>query len=454
MTTKASWWLTLSARSALASGVALAGATAISCSSSSTPGGAGGGGGASTGSEVTTGSASGGASSTSGGIGGGDPTLCVGVTCSGHGKCVVSGNAPACTCDNGYVATDPTTCALSDAPTIGGCQLFPSDNIFNTPIDAMPAHAKSAVYLKTIGDHKLHLDLGQSEDASQPDTYYGIPYNVVHGGALTWAPVHYYSADPELSWNPSAESDCVDASSGSKHTIVSPCLASAASQPVFPIPGTPLIEGSIDTDPSQPPGDHHLLLLDADTCLLSEFYHVYPHGGGGWDIFGSYIFNLGSNKLRPDGWTSADAAGFPILPLLLRADEASSGTIKHALRFTILSNRIREEYVWPARHQTPNSNASTDLPAMGQLFRLKASYMIPENYNVQARAILQALKTYGMYIADGGSNLYIQGEPSAAWADDTFSQVQSVATSQFEAVDLTPIHQRAGFDINSGAVPK
>jgi hypothetical protein len=149
----------------------------------------------------------------------------------------------------------------------------------------------------------------------------------------------------------------------------------------------------------------------------------------------------------------ADAAGFPILPLLLRASEASAGEIRHALRFTIQSSSIRNQYVWPARHLTSNGTMSASLPPMGQLFRLKASYQIPSNYNTQSRAILQALKTYGMYIADGGSNMYIQGDPSAAWQDNTFSQVQSVGSSQFEAVDLSPIMNRAGFDPNSAAVP-
>lgn len=447
MSINAPWWLALSARSALACSVALTGTVAISCGGGSGgPGGTGSGGSTSTGQTTT-------ATGTGGSGGGESPAVCEGVTCSGHGKCVASGSAPACNCDSGYLATDPLTCAQSEAPTLGGCQILPDNHIFNTPIDKLPADKQSAQFLDTIGVHKLHLDLGQSVDVSHPDEYYGIPYNVVHGGSMAWAAAHYFSTDPEDGAT-ADESDCADASSGDKHTIVSPCLASAAPKPVFPIPATPLVEGGIDNDPSQPNGDHHTLLLDADTCHLWELYHVYPHAGGGWDIWGSAVFDLGSNKLRPDGWSSSDAAGFPILPLLLRADEASSGVIKHALRFTILSSRIRESHIWPARHTTHNGTASIELPPMGQLFRLKASYEIPASFNTQSRAILQALKTYGMYLADGGSNMYIQGEPSAAWADDTFSQVQSVSNDVFEAVDLAPIHQRAGFDPDSAAVPK
>jgi hypothetical protein len=304
--------------------------------------------------------------------------------------------------------------------------------------------------MTTIGSHKIHLDLGTSVDPSADD-YYGIPYNVVHSKTLAWANAAYSTTDTaDLDWDPTEEADCA---SGSAHTIVSPCIASSAPMPQFPIPATPLVEGGIVSDPAQPYGDHHLLLLDADTCSLWELYHVYPGTKGGWDIFGSAYFDLSSNKLRPAGWTSADAAGFPILPLLLRADEASSGSIKHALRFTIDSGHIRQEYTWPARHLTSNGSMSMAQPPMGQAFRIKASYTIPANFNTQSRAILQALKTYGMYIADGGSALYIQGEPSASWQSDTFDQVQSVASDQFEAVDLTPITQRSGFDPNSAAVP-
>jgi hypothetical protein len=150
--------------------------------------------------------------------------------------------------------------------------------------------------------------------------------------------------------------------------------------------------------------------------VLWESYHSYPHAGGGWDILSAAAFDLGSNALRPAGWTSSDAAGFPMLPLLLRADEANTGEINHALRFTIQSSKIRADYVWPARHLTSNGGASLSKPAMGQLFRLKADYPIPDTAPVQAKAILTVLKRYGMYIADGGSDMYIRASraPSGA----------------------------------------
>jgi hypothetical protein len=334
-------------------------------------------------------------------------------------------------------------------PVIGGCQVFPADHIFNTPIDSLPAHPDSVAFMNTIGAHNFHLDLGATVDQTSPD-YYGIPYNVVQGSAVAWQPVRYYSADSSLNWDPTAESDCAN---GAAHTLVSPCVAASAPNPVFPIPAMPLVEGGIDTDPTQPYGDHHILLVDSDSCRLWELYHSYPDATTGWDIFGSASFDLGSNALRPTDWSSADAAGFPMMPLLLKADEADSGAIHHALRFTIQSSKIRTDYVWPARHLTTNGTGSLTLPPMGQLFRVKSSYTIPANFTTQARAILQAMKTYGMYIADGGSDMYVSGEPNAAWLDATISQLASVSNSWVEAVDLSPIMSRAGFDSNSAAVP-
>ena len=362
----------------------------------------------------------------------------------------------------------PTLCALASAllacassspsgipdagdagsPQIAGCPIFPADHLFNTRIDGLPPSGSSGAFMTTIGVHRLHLDLGTETDPQQSD-YYGIPYNVVHGASQTWASANFHSADSSLDWDPRAESDCAI---GSAHTFVSPCTAAAAPQPVFPIPASPLVEGGIDSDPSQPYGDHHILLLDADACQLWELYHSYPAPSGGWDIFGAASFDLRSNALRPDGWTSADAAGFSMPALLLRADEASSGTIAHALRMTIPSSQIRAAHVWPARHDTGQAT-SMSLPPMGQLFRLKSGFTIPDGFGTQSRAILRALQLYGVYLADGGSSMYLTGEPSAAWDDRTFTEVQSIDSSQFEAVDLAPIEQRAGFDASSARVP-
>jgi hypothetical protein len=326
-------------------------------------------------------------------------------------------------------------------PKVGACQILPSDHIFNSRIDALPVHPDSAAYLQTIssGTRNLHLDLGTSENMASAD-YYGIPYNAASGSAITWQPLFYGGGWPD-------ESDCAKAD----HSIASPCV-NTGSQALMPMPANPKVEGGIEPNPAIE-GDHHILSIDLDRCVLWEAYHSYPRTGGGWNVLSSAAFDLKSNALRPAGWTSADAAGFPVMPLLLRADEASAGEITHALRFTIQSSKIRTAYVWPARHLTSNGGSSSAKPAMGQLFRLRADYGIPANYTVQAQAILAAMKRYGMYIADGGSDMYVTGEPSALWQDATISQVQSVPHTAFEAVDLAPIMARTGFNANSAAVP-
>jgi hypothetical protein len=389
------------------------------------------------------------------GSGGGDdgpgvPAVCAGVTCSGHGTCADVGGVATCQCDGGFVRAEPTVCVAATGPSLGGCPLLPVEHVFNTPIDALPVHPDSDAYIATIGaTRRIHLDFGTQTDQQAAD-YYGIPVNIVDGRSFTWPTSKYASVDPALDWDPRPESDCA---TGAVHTMARPCTATGAPVPLLPIPAGTVVESGVNTSADQLPNeDHHILILDSASCILWETYHSYLTGGV-WNVFGSAAFDLTSTALRPDGWTSADAAGFPILPLLLRADEASSGEIRHALRFTIASSKIRIARVWPARHYTSNGTTSPSLPAMGQLFRLKASYVIPASYTTQARAILQAMKTYGLYIADGGSDMYVTGAPSAAWQSATFSQVQSVPASAFEAVDLGPIRSRPGFDPDSGAVP-
>ncbi len=334
--------------------------------------------------------------------------------------------------------------AAGNSPIIGDCPVFPANHIFNTQIGALPVDSHSADYIATIGSGRLHLDLGQTVDPTSSE-YFGIPYNAVHGQAFQWPTAKYLAVDTAAyDWHPAGESDCGNVS----HAVLSPCT----NDPVLPIPATPLVESGINTTPAQQPdGDNHMLIVDSDSCLLWEAYHSYKTNGT-WNIFGSAEWDLRSNKLRTADWTSADAAGFPILPLLLKASEASSGTIKHALRFTMTSSKIAPRYVWPARHSTKSTDSAAH-PPMGQLFRLKASFTIPGSANTQAKAILQAMKTYGMYVADGGSNWYVSGEPSADWQDDTFTTVQAVTGDQFEAVDITAITGKSGFDPNSGAVP-
>jgi hypothetical protein len=331
--------------------------------------------------------------------------------------------------------------SLAAPPSLGGCQIFPANHIFNTRIDSLPVHPQSAAFIQTInsGTRYLHMDLGQTEDMTSSE-YWGIPYNLVHASTYAWQPVSYSQGYPD-------ESDCA----GTGHSVASPCV-NTATQPLMPIPPSPLVEGGIVTDQSNY-GDHHMLMVDGDACMLWEAYHSYPDPTAGWDIYSSAAWDLHSNALRPAGWTSTDAAGFPVFPLLMKEDEASTGQFNHAMRFTIKSSKIRNSYTWPARHLTTNGDDSSSKPPMGQLFRLKASYVIPASFPVQAKAILTAMKQYGMYIADGGSDMYVQGDPNVNWSSDTISAVQTVPHTAFEAVDLSSIAARPGFNPDSAAVP-
>lgn len=403
--------------------------------------GGSGGGAASTGGGSA--SAGGGSASTGGGssaTGGGSAGTGGGSTATGGGSGTAGGSA---------TGGSGTAGGSAGGPSLAGCPLLPANHIFNTPIDGLPPHPSSAAFMATIGTRNFHLDLG-TQTSQQAADYYGIPYNLVTGSTLAWKTVAFTTTQPFYDWDPHDEADCA---SGTAHTLVSPCLSSTAPTPQLPIPASPLVEGGIFPDSTaSEDGDHHILMLDTETCFLWESYHSYTGTNGVWNIFGSARFDLRSNTLRPAGWTSADAAGFPILPLLLRADEASTGTIRHALRFTIPSGSIRGSYVWPGRHKTGNAT-NMNFPQMGQLFRLKSGFTIPSNFTTQAKAILQAMKTYGFYLADGGSAMYVTGEPSASWSSMTISQVQSVSNSNVEAVDISALFTRPGFSMSSGAVP-
>jgi hypothetical protein len=195
----------------------------------------------------------------------------------------------------------------------------------------------------------------------------------------------------------------------------------------YPIPKNAPIEGGKDAD-----GDRHVLVVDRDRCKLYELYAAYPvNGGKSWRAGSGAIWNLKSNKLRPDGWTSADAAGLPILPGLARYEEVRRGRIDHALRFTV--SQTRKAYVYPATHFA-SDETDPNLPAMGQRFRLKASYDISKAPR-QARIVLTALKQYGMILADNGSDWYISGSPSSGWDNEQLNALKGVPGSAFEVVD-------------------
>jgi hypothetical protein len=295
--------------------------------------------------------------------------------------------------------SSPAQVSQAQPPSIQNCPIFPADNIWNTPINNLPVAANSAAYISTLGTNTgLHPDFGSGIWDGAP---IGIPYTTVPQGQ-TKVP---------MSFGYASESD----------------------PGPYPIPTNAPIEGGPSSN-----GDRHVLVMERGTCKLYETWSSYPQNGGtSWTAGSGAVFDLTSNVLRHDGWTSADAAGLPILPGLARYDEVAAGAINHALRFTVANSQ--NSYVWPARHPASSSN-NPAYPPMGQRFRLKASYVIPSNFSPQTKVILQALKTYGMIVADNGSNWYISGAPDAGWNDDALvSELSQVKGLNFEAVDSSSL---------------
>jgi len=287
----------------------------------------------------------------------------------------------------------PLVAKNAGGPTLGGCSIFPPDNPWNTDISAYAVHPNSAAFIADInmtGNQFLHADFG-----SNPD--YGIPYVVVPGSQISVTITYYPPPDG---------------------------FGDESDPGPYPIPPDAPVEGGSDA---------HVLALNSGTCKLYELYNASKDPvGSGWYASSGAVFDLNSNALRPEGWTSADAAGLPILPGLARYDEAASGAIKHALRFTVW--RTQRGYIHPATHF---AGSTASAPPMGLRLRLKASYDV-SGYTGQARVILEALKRYGMIVADNGSSWFITGAPytgpGAGWDDDDLNQLKSVPGTAFEAV--------------------
>jgi hypothetical protein len=275
------------------------------------------------------------------------------------------------------------------------CTIFPATNAWNQRVDALPVAANSAQLIQSIGlDTGLHPDFGSGLYDGQP---IGIPYDVVSKKTKRFRAAFTY----------------VDESDKGP----------------YPIPKSVHIEGGRAST-----GDRHALLIDKDACKLYELYALYPKGGG-WTAGSGAIWNLRSNALRPAGWTSADAAGLPIFPGLARYDEVARGVINHALRFT--AARTRRQYVYPARHYASSSDDPA-LPPMGLRVRLKASVDIA-TFPKQSRVVLQALKTYGMLLADNGSNWYISRAPNPRWSNDDLHSLGRITGSMFDVVDTSSL---------------
>jgi hypothetical protein len=285
----------------------------------------------------------------------------------------------------------------SPLPTAKSCPVFPTDNAWNRRIDTLPVAAGSAATVAAIGATKtMHADFGSGLWDGGP---IGIPITVV-GKGQPKSTVRFEYAD---------ESD----------------------RGPYPIPAGVKIEGGAGSD-----GDRHALIVDRDACRLYELYAL-RRVGGRWTAGSGAIWNLRTNRVRPAGWTSADAAGLAILPGLARYDEVASGRIDHALRFTV--SRTRRAYVWPARHYA-SSLTDPALPAMGERLRLKSSFDT-SGFPRQARVVLEALKRYGMIVADNGSDWYVSGAPDPRWSNDDLHTLGRVPGSAFEVVDTSSLHR-------------
>ncbi|HLK21926.1 MAG TPA: hypothetical protein VKT81_23420 [Bryobacteraceae bacterium] len=285
--------------------------------------------------------------------------------------------------------------AFAQAPTVGNCTVFPADNIWNTRIDQLPVHPSSSTWVSTIGSTAhLHPDFGSGFYQGAP---IGIPFVTVPGTQTKYPATFTYQSESDPG--------------------------------PYAIPLNAPIEGG-----SASTGDRHVISVDTTNCILYEIYAAYPQTSS-WQGGSGAIFNLLSDALRPSTWTSADAAGLPIFPGLVRYDEIAAGQIHHAIRFTV--PQTQDMFVWPARHEA-SSKTSATYPPMGARFRLKASFDI-SGYSAVNQIILTALKQYGMMLADNGSSWYISGAPDDRWNNDDLHLLNNIAGSNFEAVDVSPL---------------
>lgn len=275
--------------------------------------------------------------------------------------------------------------AQTDSPMIDDCPVFPPDNPWNTDISGYPVDPNSDNYIAAIsadGDEYLHADFGE-------DPTYGIPYIVVEDDQ---PPVEITFTDYGDESDPGP----------------------------YPIPEDAPVEAG---------SDRHVIAVDADNCMLYELYNA-EWNGAGWDASSGAVWNLLSNELRPEGWTSADAAGLPIFPGLVRYDEIAAGAIQHALRFTV--SRTQRAYIHPATHYA-SRETDPDLPPMGLRLRLRADFDLSD-YTGMSRTILEALRVYGMIVADNGTSWFISGVTDPRWDDEDLNQLKTVPGTAFEVV--------------------
>jgi hypothetical protein len=286
--------------------------------------------------------------------------------------------------------------AAAESPTqgsrIAGCTVFPANNVWHARVDRLPVDAKSATYVSSMGREGWVLpNFGSGTWRGRP---IGMPITTVAPGTKR-VPVHFrYTRESDPG--------------------------------PYPIPRSVGIEGGPSSN-----GDRHVLVVDSKTCTAYELHHAYANRDGSWEAVSGARWDLSSNALRPKDWTSADAAGLPIMAGLVRYDEVAAGHVDHAVRMTV--SRPRNAYIWPARHR-PTAGSSPSLPPLGQRFRLKASYDI-SHLPQQARVIAQALKTYGAILADGGPSWMLSGPQDDRWSNSQLRALRLLKGKDFEAVN-------------------
>jgi hypothetical protein len=331
------------------------------------------------------------------------------------------------------------------------CPIFPGDAIFNTRIDdaaKFPASGQSNVWIASIGTGvRVRPDWGSSEDQANWETYYGIPSNRVNA-SLVWTIVSHKIIDPRDGNGAGVpnESDCGVPKLGGGYELKRDCSTVPEAQRYFPYPSDGVIKAEFGTcNDSNRCGDRHVLVVDESSCQLWESYFSYKVSGQ-WNAYSTAAWDLRSNAMRPDKWTSADAAGLPIYPMLVRQSEAAQGTISHALRVTFRDAVLSRTYTWPASHAAGGMSGSIPF---GSLLRMKASATIPSEWTVQAKTIAKALQQYGAYVADIGTDFFVQGEPNMQWEDATTTQLRTLTASQFEFVDLGAVTRHPQFSARS-----
>lgn len=295
------------------------------------------------------------------------------------------------------VATTTTAAGGHHGGELAGCRVFPSDNAWNLDVSGHPIHPRSDLFVDSIGrGRNLHPDFGTVWRGMPM----GIPFMTVKGDTVK-VPIYFTDYPEESDPGP------------------------------YPIPTNAPVEGGPDAD-----GDRHVIVLDTDNCMLYEMFYAWPKNDGSWKASSGAVWNLNTNESHPEGWTSADAAGLPILPGLVRYDEVvEKGEIRHALRFTV--ERTQRGYIAPATHFASRSH-DPRLPPMGLRLRMKADYDC-SGLSKEAQVVCTALKKYGMIVADNGGNWFISGTPDERWDDDAVRDLKQITGDAFEAVDTGPI---------------